>query len=143
MNDSEEKLPFVFKCVFCNHCVDRNVSGEPFLPFKNKMVCYDCYLGLIPEIYDMAGAGDGGMIHVLFKMMLSSSFNRKKRTPIRNYRSTLKFLLKKYNFKCVICGKSENLTIDHIKPVSLGGSDKIENLQILCKPCNSKKGCKI
>ena len=43
---------------------------------------------------------------------------------------------------CVKCKSAESLTMDHIIPVKLGGSDDIENLQTLCKPCNSSKGAK-
>ncbi len=32
------------------------------------------------------------------------------------------------------------MTWDHILPVSLGGSDKIENAQCMCRRCNEKKG---
>jgi len=35
------------------------------------------------------------------------------------------------------------LTKDHILPVSLGGSDELDNLQTMCDKCNSKKGNKI
>lgn len=42
--------------------------------------------------------------------------------------------------KCSGCGSSENLTIDHIRPVSRGGDNRLENLQILCQSCNSSKG---
>lgn len=45
--------------------------------------------------------------------------------------------------KCVYCDSTENLQVDHIKPVSKGGKDNIENLQPLCKTCNVKKGNKI
>jgi hypothetical protein len=51
-------------------------------------------------------------------------------------------VLKKCGFKCVSCGSNKNLTIDHIKPYSKGGETKEYNLQVLCKSCNSKKGCK-
>lgn len=46
---------------------------------------------------------------------------------------------KRDGFKCVKCGTDENLSIDHIKPESFGGTLEIENLQTLCKSCNSKK----
>lgn len=32
------------------------------------------------------------------------------------------------------------LTVDHIHPKSLGGSDELENLQPMCYGCNQKKG---
>jgi 5-methylcytosine-specific restriction endonuclease McrA len=44
---------------------------------------------------------------------------------------------------CQMCGKEltkETVTIDHILPVSKGGTNTIENLQPLCRSCNGKKG---
>lgn len=45
--------------------------------------------------------------------------------------------------KCLHCGTTQRLTIDHIWPVSRGGSDDLENLQTLCHSCNSKKGASV
>jgi hypothetical protein len=41
--------------------------------------------------------------------------------------------------RCRNCGSQEELQYDHIIPVVLGGSSGLENLQILCGPCNRRK----
>jgi 5-methylcytosine-specific restriction endonuclease McrA len=55
-------------------------------------------------------------------------------------------LKKQYNYTCPNCGRKEpeiKLTIDHIVPISQGGKNTIDNIQPLCKECNSKKLTKI
>lgn len=44
-----------------------------------------------------------------------------------------------YSHRCLCCGKVAPLTADHIQPLSMGGSNSIENIQPLCMPCNSRK----
>lgn len=44
---------------------------------------------------------------------------------------------------CVECGATDDLTIDHIWPVFHGGLNTVENLRVLCRPCNSRKGAKV
>lgn len=46
-------------------------------------------------------------------------------------------------FRCLHCGTTEDLSLDHIYPFSLGGPDTEENLQTLCRSCNSRKGNRI
>lgn len=46
-------------------------------------------------------------------------------------------------FACLHCGVSEGLSLDHIHPYSMGGEDTFDNLQTLCRPCNSRKGARV
>ena len=49
-------------------------------------------------------------------------------------------LCDKHDNCCARCLKPSPLTIDHIQPVSKGGTNAIENIQPLCRSCNSHKG---
>lgn len=44
------------------------------------------------------------------------------------------------NFTCRHCGIRAFLSCDHIVPESAGGETTLDNLQTLCRSCNSKKG---
>lgn len=51
------------------------------------------------------------------------------------------YLLEKWGRKCAYCAKEGvPLEVEHIKPKSLGGSNRVSNLTIACRPCNEKKG---
>ncbi len=41
---------------------------------------------------------------------------------------------------CWYCQSEDDLTIDHIKPTSLGGPDTPGNITVACRSCNSSKG---
>jgi hypothetical protein len=73
--------------------------------------------------------------------------------PPRRYRPTIKpslrwSILERDHQRCTVCGRAANihtgvsLEIDHILPVSKGGSDDPSNLRTLCKDCNRGKGAK-
>lgn len=72
-----------------------------------------------------------------------------------HYKLIREHFLKLLGNKCTLCGSTENLEFDHIKPNGFGasrGRDKRAwdwfisyaegNLQILCKKCNREKSDK-
>jgi 5-methylcytosine-specific restriction endonuclease McrA len=54
---------------------------------------------------------------------------RKKASRLRKYHAQV----------CVMCGATDNLSVDHIIPLSHGGADELANTQILCIPCHRIK----
>lgn len=50
------------------------------------------------------------------------------------------WVLKRDDYTCQHCSTNEDLTVDHIKAVIMGGKTDPDNLQTLCRPCNSRKG---
>lgn len=43
------------------------------------------------------------------------------------------------NFRCVKCGANRYVDMDHIKKRNDGGSEDLENLQLLCRACHTEK----
>ena len=51
------------------------------------------------------------------------------------------YLLEKWGRTCAYCHATNvPLEVDHIRPRSLGGSDRLSNLILACHACNQKKG---
>lgn len=79
-----------------------------------------------------------------------SSKNAVDEQDRREIRLGLRYtVLKRDNFKCVLCGASPalkagvQLHVDHIFPFSKGGKTEIGNLRTLCKDCNLGKAARI
>jgi hypothetical protein len=64
--------------------------------------------------------------------------NRFNQTPVT--KEQRQRIFRRDGFKCVQCNENSRLTIDHIVPVSSGGTSLDSNLQTLCSKCNEKKG---
>lgn len=78
---------------------------------------------------------------VKYKALRNSSSGFIKRSDVRNA------VFERDNFRCVICGSYDNLEVDHIHAVysvlqgkyPLCQLNTLDNLQTLCKHCNSSK----
>jgi hypothetical protein len=49
-------------------------------------------------------------------------------------------VFKRDGYRCLACGADTDLTVDHIVPVTQGGTNDQSNLQTVCRRCNSRKG---
>jgi len=53
-------------------------------------------------------------------------------------------VFKRDGYVCAACGTDEGeLHIDHIIPRVKGGDHSLDNLQVLCKQCNLRKGTRL
>jgi len=71
---------------------------------------------------------------------IKKELTKRRRTDFQKERDRLMLLLiERDPYECVLCKLTESLSIDHVHPISKGGSDDLDNLQLLCKSCNSSK----
>ena len=83
----------------------------------------------------------------------SRSKNKEKWRPAKNARQSIrnrvfsekqylildKELRKIYSSPCFNCGSTENQSLDHLIPLSRGGTHSYGNIITLCLPCNMSK----
>lgn len=72
--------------------------------------------------------------------------HRSKRMSARPWRRKRQIVIRSDKGLCRPCSKQGVMTVfndvDHIVPVSKGGSNEIENLQCICTKCHNKKTAK-
>ena len=87
----------------------------------------------------------------------SRAKNKEKNRPAKNARQRIRnkviqggtyLILEKelrriYNSPCFQCGSNTDQSLDHIIPISRGGSHSIGNVMTLCLPCNKSKRAKL
>ena len=83
----------------------------------------------------------------------SRAKNKEKHRPGKNARQSIrnkiltskkylildKELRKIYDSHCFMCGSQEGQSIDHIIPISRGGTHSVGNIMTLCQRCNASK----
>lgn len=88
----------------------------------------------------------GGISTYKRRLWQNSRYRAKRKGAEGNYtQGEWELLKRQYGHVCPACERKEPkilLTQDHIIPLSKGGSDYIENIQPLCKSCNSRKRTK-
>lgn len=58
----------------------------------------------------------------------------------RSRRRRREIVMERDGYRCVKCGTTEDLTLDHVVPLSRGGTHRIENREACCQSCNAAKG---
>lgn len=81
----------------------------------------------------------------LFPVLSILNRRRFRRFSDRDYipKSVRAAVYERDGWRCLHCGTGAELSLDHIIPWSHGGPDTDENLQTLCRPCNSSKGARV
>lgn len=96
---------------------------------------------------DVSAITKKGIYEVYFKDKRIDVVRKKGTGPV--LATCLDALAERDGLKCRRCGKTENLTVDHIVPKvilsDMGVSEKekyadYDNMEILCKVCNTFKG---
>jgi len=81
-----------------------------------------------------------------FAIILPAETRLENRLPIEHAQAHWRMKLREYDYRCAYCGiKSLDttqgyLTRDHVRPVTKGGTDDIDNIVPACWPCNKTKG---
>ena len=69
-------------------------------------------------------------------------YKSKGRTRVIYTPRERKMIYHKAEGRCQLCGCKityDEMSLDHIVPLAMGGEDSLENLQATCEPCNSHK----
>lgn len=148
-NANRRPFPFI-----CDYCGKQSITKPSAYKKKNRHFCnQECYSAfrrekMSPEDQPTwRGGVSQAESHRRWKKknpqrmahLRARRYAREKKADGSHTFEQWNELKEKHHFKCVICGEKKPLTKDHIKPLSLGGTDNIENIQPLCRNCNSKK----
>lgn len=93
----------------------------------------------LQSLYDVAAEGGlADAADALAEAILKRPFVDDGRIP----REVRELVMQRDGGRCQTCGETENLTIDHkwIAWSDGGSSRDPDALQVLCRPCNSRKG---
>jgi hypothetical protein len=74
--------------------------------------------------------------------VLSRAMGAPGRPKASTWEALRREALRESDFTCIYCGSEDDLTVDHVVAVELGGSNHPVNLVAACKRCNSAKGAK-
>jgi len=118
-----------------------NASYDPF-----EIISFEKAMCLVfSEKADIVFENDEKKIRTVSKEFKFPEVIRLKKLVRFNKRyiaPTKRNVMNRDDWKCSYCGSTKNLTIDHIIPKVLNGTNDYYNLTTCCDSCNRKKGDK-
>ncbi len=132
---------------FDEYCVRIQMDDEAKLEasLKSFYAASKMIAEYLPIIYEYGGR-DKWLLQTLYEDAGIDIYKKPeiKYKVIKNLKASLKkAVFERDAYRCKHCETHIDLTVDHIYPKSKGGIDDLDNLQTLCRPCNSKKGAKV
>lgn len=145
VSHNDRKLKFRNRCRYAMKQIRAYVKkngGTSSLHYD--VLCEFC------EIKNYSIPSKNGFWYYIYELYVSNDDEDVRRLNDPQFYSSTEWLrlrkkvLKKYGEICMKCSSTENIAVDHIKPRSLYQELEldIENLQVLCKKCNSIKSNK-
>lgn len=149
--DARHYEPIMEGTLNCNMCKEEFPVEEFYLNKNNttgrERICKPCsYLKSkkhresgykFPRVYDEKAKN--AQREGAHKRRLLKKFNTDVELPSGWRLAVLEY----YGYKCMACGATERLEIDHVIPLHEGGADSFENMQPLCIYHNRSKHIKI
>ena len=65
-----------------------------------------------------------------------------RREFVKNRSRVYEALVERDGEYCRHCGETRLLSVDHVRAIVNGGGNELDNLQLLCRSCNSRKGAR-
>lgn len=148
MDPGWRRLGPVQQVTYIMLCCQPRPGVEPMLP-----LAVDDWAGMVgTSVFDMLGAlcglTEAGVValedsglrflwldHFVVPSALTAiERERRKMTPAMR-----EIVFERDGRICRVCAATENLHIDHVVPIARGGLTELDNLAVLCGPCNLSK----
>lgn len=109
--------------------------------WKEK-ICETCGKSFLPDIHTK-----GGQIYCSVKCRTwfcsrtSRQNQRARQWKVEGKITTKEWkeVLRKYDYKCALCGSDKKIEMDHITSLSNGGKHEKNNIRVLCHACHKKE----